>query len=555
MNESDQATALANWLEEHPGQRPPPDVDGDVLEALYALRPDLAPAPRLTIDDILGGLSAGPLAPVSAEEVEDAARLAGWLDGEGDGAEDEDVRASLFALRPDLAPAPAFDLDALVADLRAGPLADRGGGAPVPEDDADDPDGASDANVVALAPRRKPWAWAGPGVGALLVAALALVWVVPVKDEEPAGFPAPQSSSESAPASSIPEMEEPVAAADRPEAKTLRAGGDSGVDRQTGDATVAGPAPGSPDRAASTRKDQASSYGDGGLRDAAPDADPSPVGGAGGWWQGADDGSAGGTIAAERTGAPIAESAGAASAGRSAPVSPPEPDYARREADNKERRPTTGYTASTEDAEDEAGAGEVVALGRESPAQLEREDRLRQQVDSRAPRPLKKAEAPKTSSRPSRELAPAEEAAYAEYDADDDADGVADMIALDEAPAGSAATTTATTTPTDPLLDTRFAAAEADRAAGRTATALATLLPLIDAPNPAIAMEAALRAARIQRDTGDLEGALRTVSRGLAKGPVPSDLRQQLAALQAALRGAALEAPAASPPLMTEPAY
>ena len=49
----DQAGSFGRWLDQTPGSPPPADVDPDVVEAIYALRPDLAPAPRLTADDIL----------------------------------------------------------------------------------------------------------------------------------------------------------------------------------------------------------------------------------------------------------------------------------------------------------------------------------------------------------------------------------------------------------------------------------------------------------------------------------------------------------------------
>ncbi len=59
----DQASRLARWLEAHPGAAPPDGVDPEVLEALWVLRPDLAPPPRVTVDDILAGVTTGPFAP------------------------------------------------------------------------------------------------------------------------------------------------------------------------------------------------------------------------------------------------------------------------------------------------------------------------------------------------------------------------------------------------------------------------------------------------------------------------------------------------------------
>lgn len=65
MNEQEHADALAAWLD-HPGELPPEGLDPEVLGTIYALRPDLAPAPTLTADDILASLTEGPLADTGA---------------------------------------------------------------------------------------------------------------------------------------------------------------------------------------------------------------------------------------------------------------------------------------------------------------------------------------------------------------------------------------------------------------------------------------------------------------------------------------------------------
>ncbi len=62
MTEINEPRLLAEWLDAHPGEPPPEGVDAEVVEAVYALRPDLAPAPRVTIDDILAGVTTGPFA-------------------------------------------------------------------------------------------------------------------------------------------------------------------------------------------------------------------------------------------------------------------------------------------------------------------------------------------------------------------------------------------------------------------------------------------------------------------------------------------------------------
>ena len=47
MSEQIEIQKLVAWLESHPGEPPPEELDGEVVEAVYVLRPDLAPAPRV----------------------------------------------------------------------------------------------------------------------------------------------------------------------------------------------------------------------------------------------------------------------------------------------------------------------------------------------------------------------------------------------------------------------------------------------------------------------------------------------------------------------------
>lgn len=66
MTEDVQARRLAEWLAAPAGTDPPEDLDPEVLAAVFALRPDLAPAPRVGIDAILASVSTGPFAVPSA---------------------------------------------------------------------------------------------------------------------------------------------------------------------------------------------------------------------------------------------------------------------------------------------------------------------------------------------------------------------------------------------------------------------------------------------------------------------------------------------------------
>lgn len=60
-----QALALSRWLAGDLSEAPD-TLDADVVEIVYALRPDLAPAPRISVDDILAAVTAGPLATLDS---------------------------------------------------------------------------------------------------------------------------------------------------------------------------------------------------------------------------------------------------------------------------------------------------------------------------------------------------------------------------------------------------------------------------------------------------------------------------------------------------------
>ena len=124
MNENQEAQALARWLEEHPGEKPPPDVDPEVVEALYALRPDLAPPPNVRIEDIFAAVESGPFKTPKGRE--------------------DDITEEVVSL-----------------------AAERAKRVP------------NEVAPASSAPARKtPW-WSAPGMGALAAAALALVVILP----------------------------------------------------------------------------------------------------------------------------------------------------------------------------------------------------------------------------------------------------------------------------------------------------------------------------------------------------------------------------------------
>ena len=64
MNEEQKAQRLAEWLASPEGSDPPEDLDPEVLSAVFVLRPDRTPAPRVSLDDVLAGVKEGPFATV-----------------------------------------------------------------------------------------------------------------------------------------------------------------------------------------------------------------------------------------------------------------------------------------------------------------------------------------------------------------------------------------------------------------------------------------------------------------------------------------------------------
>ncbi|GEM_PF-2828440 len=60
MNEERQAQLLAQWLDAPAGTPAPEGIDQDVIEAMFVLRPELAPAPKMTAFDLLASLPAAP---------------------------------------------------------------------------------------------------------------------------------------------------------------------------------------------------------------------------------------------------------------------------------------------------------------------------------------------------------------------------------------------------------------------------------------------------------------------------------------------------------------
>ena len=78
MTPEEQAKALADWLDQNPGSSAPEGLDSDVLEAVYVLRPDLAPAPQVTLEAILEHVEEGPFAAAPSSS-QPAVRPRMWI--------------------------------------------------------------------------------------------------------------------------------------------------------------------------------------------------------------------------------------------------------------------------------------------------------------------------------------------------------------------------------------------------------------------------------------------------------------------------------------------
>lgn len=146
MTEERQASLLAEWLE-RPGTPPPEGLDPDVIQSTLALRPEMAPAPSVSLDDILAGVSEGPFAGGAQSR---SAELP--LDAGAEGAMGRSAELPLDTAT-DLEPANTPEIQGTSEDT---------------------------SNVIDLASRRRRRIWGG--LGLLAAAALVLVTVGPSLD-------------------------------------------------------------------------------------------------------------------------------------------------------------------------------------------------------------------------------------------------------------------------------------------------------------------------------------------------------------------------------------
>lgn len=169
MSETLQAQALADWLAD--GGAGTPALDDDVLEAIYALKPELAPPHRLTVEAVLDSVVEGPLVDPAVAQA-----LAEWLRAAPGTPPPQSlpigVVETTYALRPELAPAPRLSIDDVLEGLSDGPLA-------APSTPRLSTVSTPTSSVDAPPPRR----WANLGGtrawGAVALAAAILLTVIP----------------------------------------------------------------------------------------------------------------------------------------------------------------------------------------------------------------------------------------------------------------------------------------------------------------------------------------------------------------------------------------
>lgn len=232
MSTEQQAQALADWLEAV-GTAPPDALDPDVVEAVVSLRPEHAPAPRVSVDDILAGVRAGPFAspeagppPVDAGEPELAPVIPLWrrpvvLVGGGVAGLGALAVAALAALvwlpltQGSLNEAPVYSAESTRV-ASSGPLADDDAAAVL---DADT--GHMAREVAANVDAPPPGSAAPPGSARDASAPAPVASARPVAQREGYAIPAPEPAPEPAPVTStIPEV---VAAAATPDVPVLAA--------------------------------------------------------------------------------------------------------------------------------------------------------------------------------------------------------------------------------------------------------------------------------------------------------------------------------------------
>ena len=124
MSEQEKANRLARWLDHGDGAE---DLESEVMEAVLALRPDLAPPPNVDIHEILDDVVLGPLSSSAETDAESITALMQWMEqrpGQSPPSDtNPEVIEAVLAMRPDLAPPLQVDMAQILAEVSSGPLA------------------------------------------------------------------------------------------------------------------------------------------------------------------------------------------------------------------------------------------------------------------------------------------------------------------------------------------------------------------------------------------------------------------------------------------------
>ena len=508
--EETEARLLAEWLATPAGTPPPEGLSSDVVAAVYAMRPDRAPAPRVSIEDIFGKVEKGPFAEAVAEA----------------GA----ARAPLGTTR-------------------------RGAGTPGP-----------------VRPERKParrvgW-WAAPAVGVVVSAAAAVLFVLPMGGQAPsptatklaqeaseahdAAMPTPAA----APMGGASAPAEPIAEASAPaDAAPSGAVGTKAVPAAPGTAAgegAAGKTAGNLGPADDGRSRMEDVFGrekaDAGGADA-PDGSAPAANGVGGLAAGGGGSASGsyGSQSAQRGGAgyaaPMEEAQGQAAVADKdaamAPAPPPPPAPVTAAAPAAIPELTTTASTGSNDAWGQASAREA----KKAEAKPASAPKAKTSAPAKAPAPSM-ASAPRS--------APAADRGADAMEMEDDAGALAkEAPALDQKASsstrGDSASGRADAVPRDysssALLGradvaAAYATAQTAAASGRIDDAVAAYTPLLSDSDARVAQDAAWRCALAQSAAGRASAASATVSRGLGRSSANTPYRSNLLVLQGDLAAA-----------------
>lgn len=192
MSEDLNAKILAQWLDGAPDGTVPESLDPEVAETIFALRPEYAPAPSVTIEAVLASLSDGPLIDPAIGEA-----LRRWLEA-GPGTAPPDllpvgIVEAFYALRPEMAPAPSLGIEDILNSVTEGPFAAEPQTAELielapPDHLAAPPPSETYSPKTARSWARRRW-WTGPSLTVAAVAATTIFFVGPMSDRASESHP------------------------------------------------------------------------------------------------------------------------------------------------------------------------------------------------------------------------------------------------------------------------------------------------------------------------------------------------------------------------------